>query len=250
MHLADRVAVVTGSAHRVGKAIALGLAAQGMRLVIHYHRAADEARRTLAELRELGVRATSQQADLSTEAGADALFAALDGEFADLAVLVNSAAIFQRTAVLSMNVADWDRVLDTNLRSAFLCSQRAARRMLASDHGGAIVNISDLSAFQPWADYPAHSVSKAGLDMLTRVMAKALAPTIRVNAVAAGPVEKAQGWDDARWEAIGRRLPLRRTGRASDVVEAVVFLLTQDFITGETLVVDGGGRLGQIATGE
>lgn len=242
MELVDRVAIVTGSAHRVGKAIAVGLAREGMHVVVHYHRSAAQAADTVGELRGLGVRATGVRADLATEAGVGALFETVRGEFADLAVLVNSASVMEPIGFLSLTPADWDRTLNINVRSAFMCGQRAARLMLERD-GGCIVNVLDLAAFRPWLNYPAHSVSKAGLEMLTRVMARSLAPRIRVNAVAPGPVAMPAGWEQTRWDELGAKLPLRRTGSASDVAESVLFLLKQDFITGETLVVDGGRSL-------
>ncbi len=241
--MTGRVALVTGAAHRVGKAIALGLARRGFDVVVHYHSSAAEAQATAGEIAGQGVQGFAVQADLSAPGGPPALFDAALGRFGRLDALVNSAAIMERASVLDLSLEEWDRTLHTNLRGPFQCSQLAARQMVEQPQGGAIVNIADLSGLEPWAKYPAHSVSKAGLIMLTQVMAKALGPKVRVNAVASGPVIKPPEWDEARWHTVGRHTAMRRTGSPEDIVRAVVFLLENDYVTGETLVVDGGGRL-------
>jgi pteridine reductase len=238
-----RVALVTGAAHRVGKHIALALAEGGCDVFVHYNSAADEAAQTVVEIEALGAQAAAGRADLTQPEAIEALFDGALERFGRLDVLVNSAATMERASVLSLGVEDWDRTLNTNLRGPFLCSQRAARHMLAQPEGGVIVNIADLSGLEPWAKYPAHSVSKAGLIMLTQVLAKALGPQVRVNAVAAGPVIKPPEWDEARWQTVGEHTALRRTGRPENVSQAVIFLVENDFVTGETLVVDGGGKL-------
>jgi len=241
MELRDKVAVVTGAAHRVGKFIALELAGAGAHLVVHYNSSEAQALTTVEELKQKGVRAIAAGGDLSAPAGIDHLFRSAEAEFGGVDVLVNSAAIMERGEVLTLALEDWQRTLALNLTAPFFCAQRAARSMLARG-GGAVVNIADLSALEPWAKYPAHSVSKAGLVMLTQVLAKALAPRIRVNAVAPGPVIKPPDWDEARWRAVGEHTLLKRTGSGYDVARAVRFLVEQDYITGETLVVDGGSR--------
>jgi pteridine reductase len=241
MQLRDKIAVVTGAGHRVGKFIALELAGAGAHVVVHYHRAEAEARATVEEIRQKTVRAIAVSGDLASPEGVERLFQAADSEFGGVDVLVNSAAIMERGDALTLARDDWRRTLDLNLTAPFFCAQRAARSMLARG-GGAIVNIADLGGLEPWAKYPAHSVSKAGLIMLTKVLAKALAPRVRVNAVAPGPVLKPPDWDEARWRAVGEHTLLKRTGSGYDVARAVRFLLEQDYITGETLVVDGGSQ--------
>ena len=238
MELSGKVAVVTGGAHRVGKAIALALAGAGAHLVIHYHASA-EADDTLREIEALGVRAIGVSADLSDPAGATVVFEAAEREFGGVDLLVNSAASFQSGSVLTLSPEEWQDTLNVNLSGPFYCAQLAARAMLARG-GGAIVNIADLSGLQPWAKYPAHSVSKAGLLMLTKVLAKALAPTIRVNAIAAGSVIKPPEWAEARWQASSQHTLLKRPGSGYDVAHAALFLLQEDYITGTTLLVDGG----------
>ncbi len=244
MELKGKVGLVTGAAHRIGRDIALELARQGVHLVIHYNASAEAAERTLADARALGVDAIAVQADQSRGDEVAALFAAVQHHFGRLDVLVNSAAVMERKPLLDITEADWERVMGINLKGPFLCAQAAARLMLRGQSaGGAIVNIADLAGLKPWPSYAPHSVSKAGVIMLTRVLALALAPTIRVNAVAPGPVAKPLNWSDERWLAHGSKLPLKRTGSGQDVADAVVFLLKSDFVTGELLIVDGGSLL-------
>ena len=242
MDLSDRVALVTGSARRLGREIARALADAGADVAVHHFRSSDAAQETVAELRELGVRVESFQADLRSPGEIERLFAEVVARFGRLDVLVNSAATFERKPVLEVTPEDWDRVLDLNLRAAFLCSQSAARTM-SKDGGGAIVNIADVAAFQPWPSYATHSISKAGLVMMTRVLARALAPDVRVNAVAPGPVLPPDDCDAQERERLAQLTALKRLGAPDDISHAVLFLVESDYITGETIVVDGGKTL-------
>jgi pteridine reductase len=242
MELQAKAALVTGAAHRVGKAIALGLAEQGCNLVIHYHSSRQAAAETIEEVKSFGVQAVGAQADLAQHADIVKLFRIVDEALGGLDILVNSAAIMQRADILEASQQEWDSTLDLNLKGTFFCLQQAAIRMRLRG-GGAIINISDLAGLQPWRRYPIHCISKAGVEMLTRVAALSLAPDIRVNAIAPGLVLKPQGMDEAHWHALGTQVPLRRAGETQDVVRAVIFLLENDYITGETLVVDGGNLL-------
>jgi len=239
MDIAGKAAVVTGAAHRLGRVIALALADAGAHLIIHFHTARAAAASTAAEIESLGGRAVPVQADLRQPDAPDRILAAAEAAFGGVDILVNSAASMEAADVLSMGRDAWQQVLDLNLTAPFFLAQHVAHSMRARG-GGAIVNIADLAALQPWARYPAHSVSKAGLIMATRVLAKALAPDIRVNAIAPGPVLKPDDWDEARWRAVGARTLLKRTGSGYDVARAVLFLLQADYVTGETLIVDGG----------
>ena len=242
MQLRDKVAVVTGAAHRVGRAIALALAQAGAHVVVHHFRSGQHVPETIDAIEALGVRAVPVRADLADPDGIETLFAAAEAAFSGVDVLVNSAANMEPGDVLTLTRADWHRSLDLNLTAPYFCAQRAAPSMRARG-GGAIVNIADLAGLRPWARYPAHSVSKAGLIMATQVLAKALAPDIRVNAVAPGPVIKPEDWEDDVWHTLGQRTLLKRTGSGYDVARAVIFLLEADFITGETVVVDGGRHI-------
>lgn len=240
--LRGKVALVTGSARRVGKAIALELAAQGMNLVIHHRNSDAEATATAEAVRALGVQAHVIKADLRHSESIARLFAETDAHYEQLDVLVNSASVFKTGDIAEISPEEWREVLDINLTAPLLCSQHAARLMRrnANGEGGTIINITDLSAFRPWKTYPHHSVSKAALVSLTQVLAVSLAPQIRVNAVAPGPVLRDEGNSPEKWEKIGQRLPLKRTGDPRDIGRAVAFLASQPFITGEILRVDGG----------
>jgi len=239
MEIKDKIAVVTGGAHRVGKAIASGLAEAGAHLVVHYHQSEDQAKFTVGEIKQRGVQAIAVGGDLASYDAVVNLFRAAEAEFGGVDILVNSAAIMESGNVLTLTPEAWQRTLGINLTGPFFCAQQAALLMKARK-GGVIVNIADVSAFEPWAKYPAHSVSKAGLVMLTKVLAKALAPEVRVNAIAPGPVIKPDDWPDERWRTVGRHTLLKRTGSGYDVARAVNFIVEQDFMTGETLVIDGG----------
>lgn len=242
MEIPGKIALVTGGAHRVGREIAIALAHAGCHLAIHYHNSEKAARGTASEAHALGVNAVILQADLRKLNQIEELFRFIDSKLGSLDFLVNSAAIMKRIDFQKAVEDDWHNTIDLNLKAPFFCIQKAAERMRING-AGAIVNISDLAGLRPWRDYPIHSVSKAGLEMLTKVAARKYAPEIRVNAVSPGPVLKPDEMSDTRWQEIGDALPLQHCGNASDVARAVIFLLENDFITGETLVVDGGNQL-------
>jgi len=244
--LTDQVALVTGGAHRVGKAIAVELARCGAHVLVHYNSSPDAATQTVREIKSLGVDAFPVQADISTPGGIEVIFAALSEHFDRLNILVNSASTFQQRHLLEVSLQDWQETLNVNLTAPFLCTQAAAAVMRRNDpSGGVIVNILDKGATDPWPKYPHHSVSKAGLLMLTNVSAVSLGPDIRVNGVIPGPVMKpaASGMSDEEWAALGKRLPLKRTGTPEDVAQAVVYLARETFLTGTIIHVDGGEHL-------
>nr|AIA16914.1 short chain dehydrogenase [uncultured bacterium] len=241
--LKGKVALVTGSARRVGKVIALELARQGMHQVVHHRNSDQEAEETAAEIRAMGVETLIVKADQSNPAQVVRMFDEIRQRFGRIDVLVNSASNFRAGAILDMSFDEWRLSMDVNLDGPFLCSQQAARLMREHDTGGSIVNISDLTAVRPAKMYPAHSVSKAGLITLTEVLAKSLGPDIRVNAIIAGPVLRDDDRTPEQWDAIGKRLPVAHTGDPADVAQAVVYLATQPFVTGATLRVDGGDFL-------
>jgi NAD(P)-dependent dehydrogenase (short-subunit alcohol dehydrogenase family) len=241
MDLNGKVALITGGARRVGRSISTALANAGCHLAIHYHQSAQEAADLVQAAREMGLRADSAQADLRQPGEIDALFAAIERKFGQLDILVNSAAEMQVQDLLAASVDEWEQAMDLNLRAPFLCVQHAARLMNAQ--GGNIVNVSDIGARKTWTRFPLYSISKAGLEMLTRLAARALGPSIRVNAVAPGLVLRSPETDPEQWERLYQALPLGRPGTPEDVARAVVFLCRNDFITGETITVDGGRQL-------
>lgn len=239
MELTGRTALVTGGAHRVGRVLALALADAGADIVVNYHASQDQARETVADIEARGRRAVAVQADVAIAADVTRLVAVASDTFGRLDVVVNNASLFERTPVLDITEAEWDRVLAVNLKGPFLLSQAAAP-LLRDGGGGVIINLLDLSAFQPWPSFAHHAVSKAGLLHLTKVLARALAPDIRVNAIAPGtvlPPESTAGEDGS-----DRRV-LRREGAPDDVASALLYLVRSEFVTGETITVDGGRML-------
>jgi len=242
MDLHGKVVLVTGGAIRVGKAIALGLAEAGADIVLNYHSSAAEAMETAAEIESKGRRVLPFRADVAQEAQVQALVAAAIANFGRLDVLVNSASVWRRTPWAELDAAAWDQSLDTDLKGAFLCAKTAAP-YLAAHADGAIVNIVDLSALVPFPNMLAHSVAKAGLLNMTYALAMELAPAVRVNAVAPGPVLPPPNYDAKLMAAKARSTLLGRWGTPDDVAQAVVFLVRAPYITGAVLPVDGGERL-------
>lgn len=239
--LQNKVVCVTGSARRVGQAIALAFAEAGAHVVIHHHQSPADAQETAQTARQFGVDALICHADQSQPDEVQRLFSEINAHFERLDILVNSAANFFQNKLLDIRYDEWQKVLDVNLTGPFLCTQQAAQLMIAQGEGGAIINIGDNSGRYPWKGRPHHSIAKAGILMLTEVSAYSLGEhNIRVNAVVPGPVLKPAEETPETWERLGQRLPLKRTGSADDVARACLFLAKNDFITGSILGVDGG----------
>lgn len=238
MDLRGRAALVTGSGHRLGREIALALAREGMRLAIHYHSAEDAAKETVRLIRNAGSAAELLNGDLRAPGEPERVVRDAARVLKGLDVLVNSAAVMRRTPVGEVTVEDWDEIFALNLRAPFFACQAAAAIM--RERGGCIVNIADLAAFETWTGYIPHGISKAGVVQLTRALAHALAPKIRVNAVAPGAVLLPQGWSEDAADHLAETTPLGRLGAPEDVTQAVIYLARADYVTGETLIVDGG----------
>ena len=245
LSLKGKIALVTGAAHRVGRAIALELARHGAHIALHYHRSpAEMVQAATSEIAAQGVKVEAISADLSQPDAIAQLFERILSTFGRLDILVNSASAFQKRSLLEITLADWEYTMQVNLRAPFLCTQAAARMMLAqAPIGGVIINICDQGVFKPWLDYAHHGVSKAGLYALTMVTAASLGPHIRANAVVPGPVLKPPAMPDGRWQALGERSPLKRVGTAEDVARAVVYLAAEDYLNGVALPVNGGEHL-------
>jgi NAD(P)-dependent dehydrogenase (short-subunit alcohol dehydrogenase family) len=235
--MADRqLALVTGAAHRLGRVFALTLARQGFDIVLHYHRSRDAALQAQREVESLGTRVTLAQADLTDPDQIDSLLSRLDL----LTVLVNSAAFMPDGNVGALTLEDWDTTLDLNLRAPFLLARDCAHKMTG---GGLIVNITDVGAQKAWSRYPSYTVSKAGLEALTRILARAFAPAIRVNAIAPGFVLQSEIVPDGEWQRLINRIPLKRAAQPEELASALEFLMKNEYITGQTIVVDGGYSL-------
>ena len=243
MNLQDSTVLVTGGARRVGQAIALALAREGARVAITYNTSSDQAQATVATIERSGGQAAAYRCDQRDLAAIDRLFDQLRQNFKRLDLLVNSAAIMERQPVLDIMPEDWARVMDTNLRGPFFMAQAAAKWVKETGQPGNIVNIADMSALQPWPSYLTHTVSKSGIVALTKTLALALAPSIRVNAIAPGTVLKPEEWADERWEKMIAALPVQHGGSAEDVAEAVLFCIRSEFMTGQLIVLDGGRSL-------
>src|SRR6266550_618850 len=221
--LNSKVALVTGSAKRLGRAVALRLAEEGVDIIIHYRKSRAEAAEAVAEVEKLGRRAIAITADLGNVSEIKWLFDETSKQFGRLDILVNSAANFLSASMDSTTEEIWDASVDTNLKAPFFCAQEAAPLLRRTN--GTIINFAD-----------------TGGVLLTKVLAKALAPEVRVNAIAPGTITMAG--DPPEWEVGFRKLaPLGRSGTPSDITDAVVFLALSKFITGQTLVVDGGRML-------
>jgi len=243
MELRDRTALVTGAGKRVGRAIAVGLGARGMRVAVHYHGSQAGADETARLIRAAGGQAEPVRADLADPAAPAALIRDVVARFGALDVLVNSAAVMERTPFGETTVEQWERIFALNLRAPFFLAQAAAPHLARAAGGGAIVNIADLAAFETWPGYLPHGLSKHGVVRLTESLARMLAPSVRVNAVAPGTVLLPDDWSPADAERLRETTPLERHGSPDDVVQAVLYLLDADFVTGETIVVDGGRRI-------
>lgn len=234
------LALVSGSAHRLGRTFALALARQGFAIQLHYYSSASQAAATAREVRALGVPVYPIQADLTSPEQIQSIFTALDSLPHRLRVLVNSAAIMPREDVWTLSASAWDATLALNLRAPFLLAQQAATRMEA---GGLIVNVTDVGAGKTWSAFPAYTVSKAALESLTRVLAKTFAPKIRVNAIAPGLVMRAESVSQADWDSLIKRLPLQHPVTEQALAGALEFLLENESVTGQTIAVDSGYSL-------
>lgn len=242
MRLEGAVALVTGAGTRIGQAIAIGLAESGCDVAVHYHGSQQGAEETARAVQKAGRRAELLRADLTDAQAACGLADRAAHAFKRLDIVVNSAAIMIRQPVETVTPESWDETLNLNLRAAFFVSQGAISHLRRAK--GKIVNVADLAGLEPWPSYVPHSVSKAGVVMLTKALARALAPDIAVNAIAPGAVLLPDDWDAQSRGHIKETTPLDRIGSPADVVAAVRFLLAgTDFATGTILVIDGGRLL-------
>jgi NAD(P)-dependent dehydrogenase (short-subunit alcohol dehydrogenase family) len=241
MQLNDRTALVTGAGHRVGRAIAVALGAQKMRVAVHYNATADGAKETLRAIEKAGGSGETFGADLTRPEQLTGLVESVVKRFGGLDVLVNSAAVMLRTPLGETDASQWDDIMALNLRAPFLLSQAAAPHLRRAR--GVIVNIADLAAFETWPGYLVHGLSKSGVVYLTRALARVLAPEIRVGAVAPGTVLLPDGWSEADAERLRGTTPLQRNGSPEDVANTVLFILGADYFTGDTIIVDGGRHI-------
>jgi pteridine reductase len=242
MKLEGKVAVVTGGAVRLGQALALSLAEQGVRLVIHYASSAGPAVETVNQIKALGSDAIALQADLRQASQAPGVVARAADHFGRVDFLVNSAAIFHPGDVFSTTEDSWDKHFAINLKSPFFLSQAFAAHV-GRERPGHIVNIADWRATRPGPDYVAYTLTKAALVTLTKSLALALAPNIQVNAIAPGAILPPPDKDQAYLDQLAQAIPARRVGSPAEITKALRFLLESDFVTGELIFVTGGEHL-------
>jgi NAD(P)-dependent dehydrogenase (short-subunit alcohol dehydrogenase family) len=238
MELRGRTALVTGAGHRVGRAIAVALGGRGMRVAVHYNAAADGAKETARQIESAGGAATLFTGDLTDASNAPRLIDEVVGAFGGLDVLVNSAAVMVRTPFGEVTPKQWDEIMALNIRAPFFLAQAAAPHLKKAH--GAIVNIADLAAFETWPAYLPHGLSKSGVVYLTRSLARVLAPEVRVGGIAPGAVLLPESWSGADAKRLNETTPLAREGSPADVTRTVLFILDSDYLTGETIIVDGG----------
>jgi len=239
--LTGKVALITGAAKRIGRSIALRLADEGADIAINYGTSKAEAGEVIREIELRGRRAVAIQGDVSKKAEVTRLFAQIDKDFGRLDILVNNAGMFFAAAFEELTEEQWDRIMNTNLKSQFLCAQAAAPLLRRAQPGpGHIVNLSSLGGILAWPAYTHYCVSKAGVIMLTKCLARGLGPEILVNSVAPGTI---QFPGEAPDEDYIRRTPLHRTGTGEDIADAVAYLVKSDFVTGQIIAVDGGRML-------
>ena len=238
MDLRGRRVLVTGAGHRVGQAIAIALGGRGMRVAVHYNTHADGARDTLHAIEKTGGTGELFAADLTGATSAAGLVDDVVARFGGLDVLVNSAAVMVRTPFGEVTAEQWDAIMALNLRAPFMLAQAAAPQLRGAR--GVIVNIADLAAFETWPAYIPHGLSKAGVVYLTRALARVLAPDVRVAGIAPGTVLLPENWSESDEDRLRRTTPLRRSGSPADVTSTVLFILESDYLTGETIIVDGG----------
>lgn len=236
----NALAIVTGAGHRLGRHFALTLAEKGYTVGVHYHKSRTAAEQTCTEIRLTGGTAHLFQADLTDPLQVEAMFQQVRQLNQPLTVLINSAAVMTNANLLGMPVEDWDQVFSLNLRSPWLCAKYASAMMPS---GSSIINISDSGAGRLWLHYGAYSISKSALETLTRLLARSLAPDIRVNAIAPGLILPPESMPPADWQRLVERLPLKAAGSPEYLSQALAFLLENAYITGQILTIDGGYQL-------
>lgn len=241
MNPKGRVALVTGGARRVGRALVQALADRGARVAVHHHDSPEDAATLISALTARGIDAAAFHSDLRQPNSPAQLIADVASHFGSLDILVNSAAIMVRSPLDEITTESWDDTFALNLRAPFFCARAAAHAM--GERGGVIVNLADLAGIEAWPAYAAHGISKAGVIHMTRVLARILAPRVRVNAIAPGAVLLPEHWSAEDAAHLVRTTPLGRIGSPEDVAHAMLYLIEADYVTGDLVIVDGGRHI-------
>lgn len=243
MNLQGKVALVTGGAHRVGRGLVLALAKAGCHIVLHYNQSAQAAQRTAQEVTKYGVEVITQQADLcNPNQAADLVNASVAAGLAPVQILINSAAIFPEDRLLDLTMEQWTNTLHINLTSPVFLTQAFARA-LANTGKGVVINITDWRVKRPYTNHMSYMVAKGALDAFTLTAASELAPHIRVNGIALGAMLAPPDRDASYLAQLAQGLPLQRAGGIEPIVQAMLYLLENEFVTGELIRIDGGAHL-------
>lgn len=245
MELEGQVALITGAAKRIGRAVAFALARKGALIVVHYNHSKEEAEQTAEEIKQLGAEAIAMQADLSDVSQVQPLVDKVTATLGAVDILVNSAAVFYKTPVGEVTEETWDDLFRTNIRGPFFLAQAAAK-VMKSQGAGKIINFSDATADYAVPDYTVYAMTKTAVGSMTRGLARALAPEIQVNCILPGPILPSESGGEEGWKAAIGQTVLKRSGSPEDIAEAVLFLVEKgDYLTGVFLPVDGGRSLGR-----
>ncbi|MEX1148176.1 MAG: SDR family oxidoreductase [Sphingomonadales bacterium] len=242
MHSHGKTVLITGAAKRIGRAIALDLAAHGWDIAVHYGQSAEHARDVVREVEAMGRRAAAVSADLASEDETGALVNRARDALGDLSLVVNNASLFEEDDFATVTRESWDMHLDVNLRAPFLICQKFVDALAPGQHGN-IVNIIDQRVWRLTPRFMSYTLSKAGLWTLTRTMAQALAPRVRVNAIGPGPILPSTRQSEEDFAAQARSLPLERPANASEIAAAIRFILETPSMTGQMIALDGGQHL-------
>lgn len=245
--LAGKTVLITGAARRLGRASALCLAQAGADVAITFRKSAREARETVVDLSALGVRAFAFHCDVTRENEVQRMMKEVGRELGRIDILINNAANYETVEFEELTVQQWDAIFASNTRGPFLVTREALKWMRRKRGKGSgpieakIINMGSLGGLKPWPSHAHYCSSKAALHMLTKVMAKALAPEIAVNAVAPGMIDLGEKAAAGFMRRMAQQTPMQRSGRAEEIAEAVLFFATApQFITGQILTVDGG----------
>jgi NAD(P)-dependent dehydrogenase (short-subunit alcohol dehydrogenase family) len=242
MTILGKVALITGSSKRIGRAVAVELARRGARIAVHYRSESSDAEATLQMVRDAGSDGATFQAELTNLAAVDAMFSDIANTFATLDILINSASVFLPGTAVQTTPDLWDTQMNSNAKAPFFVANHAAS-MMTKQGGGKIINIADVAGEVIWPGYFSYSVSKAALIAVNRGLAKTYAPHIQVNAIAPGPVLFPEYYTEEQKRSAVERTLLKREGSPQDIVNAAIFLIENDYITGEIIHVDGGRHL-------
>lgn len=243
MDLDGATALVTGSAHRVGRGIAMSLAEQGCNIIVHYGRSEDKAKQTVSDLQDLGVEAEAISVDLRYVDTIKEFFDDINERYS-YEILINSAASFIKKSVLDTTLEDWEAAVNINARAP-LFNIKFAAPVLKQHDDSLIVNIADLSGIHAWDNFAAHGMSKAALLQLTKIAARELAPDTRVNAIVPGPIlpPPSMSNTDPVWKGMLENIPLKKSGDPRQIGQTVVYFAQTEFVTGTVIKVDGGEEL-------